>query len=125
MALPLFHALKSSITGQFEITRLIGGLGGLSYVIGTHAFLYWKCIHLGQDFPLETYCLAFPTGLAAIGGGTAASVALKDRQSATSAIIAATGALPAKPAEPPATTPMPPVAPLAPAVAPGVEPADL
>lgn len=98
------RALKSSVTGQFEVTRLIGGIGGLVYVIGTHAFVAWEVIHLGKPFDLATYCLAFPTGLAAIGGGTAGAAALKDRNTATAGIIAQTGAIPAKP---PAGPPVP------------------
>jgi hypothetical protein len=97
------RALKSSVTGQFEVTRLIGGVGGLVYVIATHAFVAWEVIHLGKPFDIATYCLAFPTGLAAIGGSTAGAAALKDRSVATATVTATTGVLPvpAIPAVPP------------------------
>jgi hypothetical protein len=107
------HALKSSVTGQFEVTRLIGGIGGLVYVVATHAFLVWEVIHLGKPFDIATYCLAFPTGLAAIGGSTAGAAALKDRNVATAAKdlkAATTESLPtpAAPAPPEPTAPMGP-----------------
>lgn len=116
MAFSITHALKSSVTGQFEVTRLIGGIGGLVYVIATHAFIAWEVIHLGKPFDVTTYCLAFPSGLAFIGGGTAGAAALKDRNVATATVTAMTGTLPvpapphpASPAEPAPTGSMGPV----------------
>lgn len=96
MAFSITNALKG-INGTFEVSRLIGGIGGLVYVIGTHVFVGYEVMWRGEDFDIINYCLAFPTGLAAIGGGTAASVALKDRNVASAKVINETGAIPAKP----------------------------
>lgn len=100
MAFSITSALKG-INGTFEVSRLIGGIGGLVYVIGTHVFIGYEVMWRGEDFDIINYCLAFPTGLAAIGGGTAASVALKDRNVASAKVITETGTVPAKPTEGP------------------------
>ena len=52
-------------SGGYELTRGLGAFGGVVYVIGAQVFVAWE-IHLGRGFDLTTYCLAFPSGLAAI-----------------------------------------------------------
>lgn len=84
------------VNGGFEINRVVGAFGGFAYVIGAHAFVGWE-LALGRSFDLTAYCLAFPTGLAAVVGGTAAAVAIKDRNVASAKIIEQTGAVPAPP----------------------------
>jgi hypothetical protein len=91
----LSEALRGA-NGGFEINRLVGFVGGLAYVVGAHVFVAWELI-LGRAFDLATYCLAFPGGLAVVAGGTAAAVAVKDRNVAMSKVIEETGAIPAKP----------------------------
>lgn len=83
-------------SGQFEVNRLIGAFGGIAYIVGTHAFLAWN-MSKGNGFDLTAYCLAFPGGLATLGVGTGAAVAIKDRNVASSKVIEQTGAVPAKP----------------------------
>lgn len=100
----LANALKG-ISGEYEINRLIGAFGGVSYVIGAHLFVAWNMAE-GRAFDLVAYCTAFPAGLGgailAIGG----AVAIKDRNVATARIIQDTGAVPAPP---PAGPRVPPV----------------
>lgn len=97
--------------GQPEVNRVVGAFGGFVYVIGAHVFVAWEMI-LGRAFDLATYCLAFPTGLAAVVGGTAAAVSLKDRNVASAKVISETGSKPATPPEP------------APVAQPGLKPGD-
>lgn len=63
--------------GGYDVNRVIGFIGGLAYIVGAHAFVAWNLAH-GRPFDLQTYCLAFPFGLAAVSGGTAGAVAIKD-----------------------------------------------
>jgi hypothetical protein len=126
------HIFKG-INGTPELNRVVGAIGGLTFIFTTPAFVWWEIVHRSQPFDLVGYCLAFPSGIAALAGGTAAAIALKDRNVASATVTAQTGAIPAKPpAGPqvpvdevtaaPASLESPP---LAPPAAPGVEPADL
>lgn len=83
-------------SGQIELNRLVGFVGGMAYIAGAHAFIAYDMLANGRDFDITAYCLAFPGGLAAVVTGTAAAVALKDRQVATANVIEATGAQPGK-----------------------------
>jgi hypothetical protein len=94
------HALKG-IGGNYEINRVIGGVGGVVFIVGVHVFLGYEIFYLGKPFDLVTYCFAFPGGIAGIVGGTAGAVAIKDRNVASAKITAETGAIPAKPPEGP------------------------
>lgn len=87
------QALKG-IGGEFEINRLVGAFGGIVYVIGAHIFVGYDVLWVGKDFDLTAYCLAFPSGLAVVAGGTAAAISLKDRNVASSKVIEQTGAVP-------------------------------
>lgn len=78
MTLPGWSNIWRGIGGEPELSRVVGFLGGLAYIVGTHAFIAWDMIG-GRPFDLIAYCMAFPTGLAAVTGGTAAAVAIKDR----------------------------------------------
>lgn len=82
--------------GSVEINRLVGFLGGIAYIIGAHVFLTYEVMWLGKAFDLGTYCLTFPTGLAAVVGGTAAAVSIKDRNVAVAKQINETGVVPSK-----------------------------
>lgn len=90
----ILNAVKG-ISGEFEINRLIGGIGSAVYVVCGNAFVAWDMFE-GHPFDITAYCLAFPTGLAAAVGATAGAVALKDRNVATARIIQDTGAVPTK-----------------------------
>lgn len=80
---------------QIELNRLVGFVGGMAYVICANTFVAWDTIVKGHNFDITAYCLAFPAGLAVVAGGTAAAVALKDKQVAQANAITA-----ASPAEP-------------------------
>lgn len=90
----LTDALKG-IGGAYEINRVVGALGGVTYVIGAHVFVAWELV-LGRSFDLTTYCVAFPAGLGVVVGSVAGAVAIKDRNvahaKATEATTSATNA---------------------------------
>lgn len=111
-----FSHILLGINGAPEISRVVGAFGALAYVVGAHVFLGYDVMYLGHQFDLTAYCLAFPGGLAVIGGGTAGAVALKDRNVAAAKVIEATGS---KPADPPAPAPQ-----VQPALAPATTPTD-
>ncbi len=96
MSFSILNALKG-INGSFEINRLVGGIGGLVYVIAANVFVGYEVFWMGKPFDVATYCLAFPSGIGLIVGGTGAAVALKDRNVATAHVTATTGSKPATP----------------------------
>lgn len=89
------EALKG-IGGNYELNRLVGFFGGIAYTICANVFVGYEVLWQGKPFDITSYCLTFPTGLAAIAGGTAAAISLKDRNVASSRIIEQTGAVPTK-----------------------------
>ena len=96
MTFPFESALRG-VGGEYEISRVIGGFGALAYCVCANGFIAWEVLRHGKPFDLSTYCTLFPVGLAAIIAAAAGSAAVKDRQSATSRVIAETGAVPAPP----------------------------
>lgn len=88
-------------SGGVEINRLVGFIGGLSYVASSVGFQWWQ-LSKGHDFDVTAWCLAFSGGLAAIVTGTGAAVALKDRNVAHAKVVSETGS---RPADPPAPAP--------------------
>jgi hypothetical protein len=86
-------------SGTIELNRLVGFVGGMAYVGCANVFVAWDTMVKGHDFDITAYCLSFPAGLAVVAGGTAAAVALKDRQVATAHVIQETGSQPGKAAE--------------------------
>ena len=91
----LSNALRG-IGGEFEISRVVGALGGATYVIGAHAYVAWNMAE-GREFNLTEYCLAFPGGLAAVLAAIAGAAAYKDKGVASAKVIEQTGAIPAPP----------------------------
>ena len=92
------------LNGTVELNRLSLFLAALGYIFGTLIF-QWRAISDDPGaFDVTAFCLAFGGGFAALIGGGAGAVALKDRQVATSKVIAETGS---KPATPPAPAPVP------------------
>lgn len=89
------------INGTVELNRLSLFLAMIGYVLGTLVFQAWA-MRDGQDFDVTAFCLAFGGGFAALIGGGAGAVAIKDRNVASSKVIEATGS---KPAVPPAPAP--------------------
>lgn len=96
----LKNALKG-IGGEYELNRIVGFIGGLAYVVCANLFVGYQVFALGRDFDVTAYCLAFPGGLAVAAGGTAAAIAIKDRNVASSKVIEQTGAVPAPPLDGP------------------------
>lgn len=91
-----FSNLLRGIGGHYELNRVVGFFGGFVYVICANLFVGYEVFYLGKGFDITAYCLAFPGGLAVVAGGTAAAIAVKDRNVASSKIIEQTGAVPTK-----------------------------
>ena len=98
-----FSEILRGINGTVELNRLSLFLAALGYVFGTLGFQGWS-IWNGSEFDVTAFCLSFGGGFAALIGGGAGGIALKDRQVATAKVIEATGS---KPATPPAPAPTP------------------
>lgn len=95
MAWSITNALKG-IGGEFELNRLVGAFGGVTYIVGANGFVVWNFIR-EKEFDLISYCTAFPGGLAVVVGSIAGAVAIKDRNVASARVIQDTGAVPTKP----------------------------
>ena len=67
------------ISGEFEINRVVGAIGAMSYIATANAMVIYERIVCGVKFDLQTYCLVFPAGFAAVMGAIAGAVAVKDR----------------------------------------------
>lgn len=89
----ILNALKG-IGGEFEVQRLLGAIGTLTYTFSVPALVATNVI---RDVDITAFCLAYPGGLAACIGATAGAIALKDRNVATAKVIEQTGAIPAAP----------------------------
>jgi len=74
----LANALKG-IGGEYEITRLLGGVGVGVYIVCAPVFVLWDMIHNGAHFDTVAFCAAYPTGLGLAIGAVAGSAAIKDR----------------------------------------------
>lgn len=93
----ILNALKGA-GGEFEVNRTIGGIGGMVYIFAAPILVATGVI---KGVTFTEFCIAFPAGIAAVVGGTAGAVSLKDRQVATAKVISDTGAVPvAAPAGP-------------------------
>lgn len=68
-------AALRGVGGEFELQRLLGGLGTVTYIATGPALVWAGKITVSFD----TFCLTYPTGLAACLGATAGAIALKDR----------------------------------------------
>ncbi len=73
----ILNALKG-ISGEFEIQRVVGAAGVLTYVIAAPGFLAWA-IARGDHYDLVAFCAAYPTGLGVAMGALAGAISLKDR----------------------------------------------
>ncbi len=97
----LLNALKG-IGGEFEVQRVLGAFGTVTYVVMAPALVWAGKITASFD----SFCLAYPAGIAACIGATAGSIALKDRNVAAAKIIQQTGTVPAAPPAGPPTPPL-------------------
>lgn len=80
----ILNALKG-ITGEYEVQRIIGAFGSIVYIVTAPAMIWTGKI----DASFESFCLAYPAGIAACIGATAGAIALKDRSVAKSKVIEA------------------------------------
>lgn len=93
------HMLKG-VTGEFEINRVVGALGSISYVATANAMVVYEVVFRQQSFDLIAYCAAFPAGLGVAIGAIAGAVALKDRQVTKASVESAQGLAPPVGAQP-------------------------
>jgi hypothetical protein len=84
----ILNALKG-IGGEYEVTRVVGAVGALAYVLCANGFVAWNVFYHGALFDVATYCLSFPTGLGVAVGATAGAAAIKDRGVATARVTSA------------------------------------
>lgn len=85
------------ISGNFEITRVLGVTGVTAYIVGAHIFEAWTVFGEGKPFDAVAYCASFPTGLGVAIGIIAEAAGRKDKAVAAATITQNTGALPAQP----------------------------
>lgn len=71
----ILNALKG-IGGEFEIQRILGAFGTITYIIMAPAFVWAGKVQT----TLEGFCIQYPIGLAACVAASAGAIALKDRQ---------------------------------------------
>lgn len=86
------NALKG-IGGEYEVQRVLGAFGSMVYIVTAPILVATGKITASFD----SYCLAYPTGIAACIGATAGAIALKDRNVAAAKVVQQTGANPATP----------------------------
>lgn len=72
-----FNMLRG-ISGEFEITRVVGAVGAMAYICCANGFVAWNVLHGGQIFDVAIYCFSFPTGLGIAVGSIAGAAAVKD-----------------------------------------------
>lgn len=84
-----FNMLRG-ITGEFEVTRVVGAVGAATYIVCANGFVAYNVFHSGQIFDVAAYCLAFPTGLGVAVGSIAGAASVKDRNVATARVTSAT-----------------------------------
>jgi len=85
----VLNALKG-IGGEYEVQRVLGAFGSITFIITAPALVWAGKIVASFD----SFCLAYPAGIAACIGATAGSIALKDRNVAAARVIQETGAGP-------------------------------
>lgn len=71
----LSQSLKG-LSGTYEIQRILGALGTVTYIVTGPALIWTGKVQA----TLSEFCLQYPLGLAACLAAAAGAVALKDRQ---------------------------------------------
>lgn len=74
----ILNALKGG-SGEYELNRVVGAIGSISFIVSTNIFVGWDVMVKGRGFDVVAYCLAFPSGLAAVLAAIAGAVKWKDR----------------------------------------------
>lgn len=62
--------------GEFEVQRTLGAFGTVTFIVSVPILVWAGKITASFD----SYCLAYPAGIATLIGATAGAIALKDRQ---------------------------------------------
>lgn len=88
----LMNALRG-ISGEYEINRILGAAGVLTYVVTAPSFVGWS-MYQGHPFDLVAFCSAYPLGLGAAIGAVAGAVAVKDTYVASAKVTQDTGSAP-------------------------------
>ncbi len=70
----ILDALKG-IGGTYEVQRVIGAFGSITFIVMAPALVWAGKIVASFD----SFCLAYPAGIATCIGATAGAIALKDR----------------------------------------------
>jgi len=70
----ILNALRG-IGGEYEVQRILGAFGSVVYIVSAPALVWAGKV----DASFDSFCLAYPMGIAACIGATAGSIALKDR----------------------------------------------
>lgn len=83
----ILDALKG-IGGTFEVQRVLGAVGTLTYTFSVPIFVATGII---AGVTVTEFCVAYPAGLAACIGATAGAIALKDRNVAAAKVVEAGG----------------------------------
>lgn len=63
-------------SGEFEVQRTLGAFGTVTFIVSVPVLVFAGKIAASFD----SYCLAYPAGIATLIGATAGAIALKDRQ---------------------------------------------
>ena len=82
----ILNALKG-ISGEYEVQRILGAFGSIVFIVSAPALVWAGKITASFD----SFCLAYPAGIAACIGATAGAIALKDRQVARAKVTERTG----------------------------------
>lgn len=71
----ILNAFKG-ISGEYEVQRILGAFGSVVFIVSAPALVWAGKITASFD----SFCLAYPFGIATCIGATAGAIALKDRQ---------------------------------------------
>lgn len=82
----ILNALKG-IGGEYEVQRVLGAMGTVIYIITAPALVWSGKVNVTFD----TFCIAYPAGIAACLAATAGAIAIKDRNVAKSKVIESEG----------------------------------
>lgn len=70
----ILNALKG-IGGEYEVQRILGAFGSTTFIVSAPALVWAGKITASFD----SFCIAYPAGIATCIAATAGSIALKDR----------------------------------------------
>ena len=86
--------ILKTVSGDFEITRVLGAAGVAVYIFAANGFQAWTIFWQGKEFDVVAYCAAFPAGLGVAIAAVVTAAAHKDKQAAITTVVRDTGTLP-------------------------------